>query len=374
MSNNQLIEWLKENGGPAIKLNLIKESLIDNDSYNIDSLADEILRNERLLKVFSYFDQFEGYRSKGKPYALIHGCYENYFEVFMPIFINIGFHAGIRLFDEKIAVMKDVYAFLADLDMQKGDMPFTAVIIMLFLLKAGYCFDDIVEYTLQRLDKVHKITALEKFDFYEEDTANIRQYSRWKDKKILKDIYNPYVGEYPLPIIYDIKLLFYIYDRLSDDKARQKIDDIARYTLDPRYQQTGGDYGWHWDFRKKTYHASTSGLSLPLYNGSELGRRSWDILDYLDLASLSPITKKSDWMKECMVYLEQYRTERGTYLFPDSFFAHLTYQNPIPPTQLYEMFISKNILSKLKRNSVKSFAQELYSTYFFIKIKSRLIL
>ncbi len=29
MNNNQLIEWLKDNGGPAIKLNLIKESLIE---------------------------------------------------------------------------------------------------------------------------------------------------------------------------------------------------------------------------------------------------------------------------------------------------------------------------------------------------------
>ncbi len=31
MNNNQLIEWLKENVGPAIKLNLIKESLIDKE-------------------------------------------------------------------------------------------------------------------------------------------------------------------------------------------------------------------------------------------------------------------------------------------------------------------------------------------------------
>ena len=37
------IQWLLENGGAAIKLRMIKEGLILQDSYDINVLADEIL-------------------------------------------------------------------------------------------------------------------------------------------------------------------------------------------------------------------------------------------------------------------------------------------------------------------------------------------
>lgn len=375
MDNIALIDWLKENGGPAIKLLMIKEAMIDKKSYDLNKLADDMLQNEEIQNELNYFDQFKEYTTEFG--TLVHNCYENCFERFMPILLSLGFQTGIKVFNEKIKYVEKVYPISAEQDLQKDRMPFAAIIIIWHLLKAGYYSEDIERYTLHRLEYIHKVSVLEKFDFYEDDITNIRQPNKWKDHKILKDMYNPFVynpgwEEYPLPIIYDIKLILYFYDKINDIEIKKKIDDIMRYILNPLYQANGGDYGWIWAVRKNTYHGCTCGFGLPLYNSDDLGNSTWSFLDCLDLASYSPVLLKSDWMKKCMNFMEQYKTEKGTYIFPDKFFSSLTYHNPIPKALFYKMFTSKDVLPFVKRNNIKSLAFELYSTFFMMKLKKRM--
>lgn len=91
------IQWLVENGGPAIKLRMMNERLIDKDSYEVEKLVDELLQNEKVRTALTYFDKFKDFKSMpdNKLYAFVHNCYEDCFEMFMPFFTKLGFKAGI---------------------------------------------------------------------------------------------------------------------------------------------------------------------------------------------------------------------------------------------------------------------------------------
>lgn len=172
-------------------------------------------------------------------------------------------------------------------------------------------------------------------------------------------------------IIYDIELLLYISRYIKNDAALSKIKDIANFILSPEYQKIHGDYGWHWDFIKKTYHGTTCGLGLPLYNSDTLERDEWGFLSVLELALQLNILHNSDWFSKCVNYLEQFKTERGTYIFTDGMMYHLTYHTVSLGT-LYDAFISKEALSAVKRNQRKAFFYELYGTFFMLMIKKRM--
>lgn len=64
------------------------------------------------------------------------------------------------------------------------------------MLKAGYYYDDMLDYMTTRvINNIHKTAKLKSFDIYENDLTKIRQPNKWGDKLILKDIYNCEIGE-----------------------------------------------------------------------------------------------------------------------------------------------------------------------------------
>ena len=82
------IQWLLENGGPAIKLNMMYEKLIDEDSFDKNELVSELLQIEKVKAAFTYFDKFKHYKTmSGRELGgFIHNCYEDCYELFMPFF------------------------------------------------------------------------------------------------------------------------------------------------------------------------------------------------------------------------------------------------------------------------------------------------
>jgi len=383
MDNN--IQWLTENGGAAIKLRLIKEGLISQDSYDINELADEILQNEKIKNAITYFDKFIDYPEKlgDTPYRKyfrenrdpVHGCFEDCLEMYMPFLIRLGFMKGVKVLDGKIVYLQDAYKAFNRQDAQNNTAPMLGIIITTYLLWSGYYFDDIEKIMTDRLNVVHKVTTIDSFEYYEKDINKIRSPKRWMNNLILKDEFNPYYinAGYSLPIIYDIGLMLEIYKFIKDENVKDKIDDVMRFILNPQYQKIRGNYGWIWSFNEKTYHACGPGICLPLFESDELNGGEWSFLNILEMMSLSPVMCKSKWFNKCMNYLEQYKTENGTYLYPDQFFNHLTYHAPAGISALCEAIISKDVVSSIKKNRKKSFAYELYGTFLTTMIKNRIM-
>ncbi len=360
MDDNSLLEWLVTNSGPALKLRMLNKSMIEKDTFPVDELVDQLLEIEKVKNSLSYFDAFRNYKTMAcrELWALVHNCYENCFEQFMPFLLDIGFRKGITVFDEKVEIMRKVYPYLMD------TYPFHGIIIMLNLLRAGYCYEDITYYVTDRVDQLHIAAIKQAFDIYEKDKGKVRQPSKWKDFLILKD---EYVTETQLPVIYDVELILFFIKYIENADVEKKVYDIIAYINDPRYQSLAGDYGWHWAEGAKTYHASSSGIHLPLYNKSELtGSQQYHFLNLLDRMSYSEAMCKAKWFHNCIEYLEQYKTERNTYLLPEELI------HPSKMNTFYSLYVSKEALKSVKRNEKKSFALELYSTFYVLLIKHRM--
>lgn len=313
------IQWLIANGGPAIKLRMMNEGLIEKDAYDVEKLIDELLQIEKVRTAFTYFDKFKEYKSipLNTLYSFIHNCYEDCYEMFMPFLVNHGFKAGMPVFDEKVGYMREVYQYLMTLG-----GAYVGPIVM-YMLEAGYYDDDMLDYMKRFLDKIYNTARQQCFDIYETDSSKIR-YSKlpkeWKDKPILKDIHVN--GELTVPTIYHVRYIIDIYKYVDDKEIKEKIDTVIKYILHPQYQKLRGDYGYGW-FYNKAYYACSSGVSLPLYEGNNFGKTVFELM------SNSPIALGTEWFRKCMDFLEQYKTERGTYIFPEDFYITLFYDQRI---------------------------------------------
>jgi hypothetical protein len=74
------------------------------------------------------------------------------------------------------------------------------------------------------------------------------------------------------------------------------------------------------------------------------------------------IARKSKWFHDCLNYFEQFKTEKGTYIFPKEY-LHKKY---IEAAFLKEMNMS------LKRNERELLKRELVSTMKMVEIYSRI--
>ena len=373
------IEWLLENAGPAIKLRMMNEGLVEKTEAEYEEAAKKILSIDKVQTVLGYMDDFKNSEAMGERelVARIHNCYENCPETFFLFLHNMGLSKGIPLFDEKIGALRETCVHLSKTS-GWGAYPlggigwFGANIVAYNLLKAGYYFDELTVHLAARLNAISKAADEKVFDIYETDLNNIRQPNRWKEKVILKDFCNPYLPGTPLPLNYDMEFAVYLYRFTDDSELKKKIDGLFEYILTPEYQKLRGDYGWHWDETKNTYHASNPGVYLPLYLNGELSKGDcFFFLNTVDKYSNSPVVIKSGWPRKCYEYLLQYNTGRGTYRFPDELFSwHV--RNPGSVSILYKAYISEEKFAKTKPPARKSLAFEIYGTFFMEMMRKRL--
>lgn len=360
------IKWLAENGGPAIKLGMMHEGMVDRNKYDAGGLVNELLQIEKVGTALTYFDGYKEYRTVPlrKLANDIHDCYENCYERFMPFLIGLGFRAGISALDEKIDIMRQVYRYIISSDGGGGE------IIVTYMLKAGYYDEDMLFYLNLMLDKLYNTAKQQCFDIYETDPSKIRWAKlpkNWKNGPIAKDIHvhDVVASPLPLPTIYHINYMANIYKHISDSTVREKIDTVIKYVMHPEYQKFKGIYGASW-FYGRAYYAPSPGISLPLYTDNRIEGYK----DTLEMMSNFPAATDTGWFCSCIKLLEQYRTERGTYIFPDECLYSI-FAKPANPGVIYDTYISKEALSGIKRNLRRAFVNELCSTYYMELLKGR---
>lgn len=99
---------------------------------------------------------------------------------------------------------------------------------------------------------------------------------------------------------------------------------------------------------------------MPLYEGN-LQPPAYYLLKYLDMMSNFKEAHNSKWFKDCINYFEQFRTEKGTYIFPKEY--------------LNKKYIDKAFLNEsniqLKRTEREITIRELVSTLTMIEINKR---
>lgn len=60
---------------------------------------------------------------------------------------------------------------------------------------------------------------------------------------------------------------------------------------------------------------------MPLYGDYNRPRHlgGYSVLNYLRMMSKFKVACKSKWFSDCISYVEQFRTEKGTYIFPKEY-------------------------------------------------------
>lgn len=378
MSNSDLISWILENGGPAIQLRIFN-SRPDNKK-DINTIISNLLSLKEVNTALDYLDAFEVEAKDKKTLEhLIHYYKDTCIDNFFPRLLDLGFRAGMPVFDKKMQPVKKVFSYMLSQDFDY--CCYYRPMLHRFIFMSGYADQEIAASMAQRINFIHKAAKDRIFDIFQDGNNLPKLPANWVDRGILKDALNPFsaMAQTPLPTIYDLSALAYFLNCHNDTETQAKADDIVEYILDPEFQKLPEGYGLIWDKAKRRYYACGWSPTLPLYKDydrpSHLGSHS--VLNYLSMMSNFRAAINSKWFKNCMKHVEQFRTEKGTYLFPKEYLAG-KYICPGSTScilgihaNLDEAFLSERN-RRLKRNEREAFLRELAGTLNMVEIKSRI--
>ncbi|MHA3964108.1 MAG: hypothetical protein AM325_011290, partial [Candidatus Thorarchaeota archaeon SMTZ1-45] len=122
--------------------------------------------------------------------------------------------------------------------------------------------------------------------------------------------------QFTLPWIHDVYAFGHLNIVLEIDQHHERAEQILEMVLTPEYQNLPWSYG----IAKygNQYYVLGWAAHLPGYSKAPEGRSFAEMLNLLE--ALAPFTciRKSQWFQSSMKHLEKFRTEEGTYSFPET--------------------------------------------------------
>ncbi|MDF2841860.1 MAG: hypothetical protein K0R00_286 [Herbinix sp.] len=321
MDYEQLEDWLLEHGGPAIQLRMYAGQTDVKSKVIVENAVSKLLDIDEVNVILDYMDGFNTPLRDNKSLEhLIHYYKDTCIENFFPILLSLGFRAGIPLFDKKMQPIRDVFRYLHTTDHDFSNI--YKLMLHKFFFMAGYAYQEVVESMEQRLDAIHNVANEHIFDIYQDESKLPKAPAQWAGIGILKDDLNPFsrFAKMPLPTIYDIFALAHFPVTDNSLENQMKISNIIEYILDPKFQEIREGYGLLWVASRRTYHACGWSPTLPKYENN-MQPQIYPLLYYLDTMSNFKEAYKSQWFLNFISYFEQFKTERGTYIFPKEFFC-----------------------------------------------------
>lgn len=169
MNGKDLENWVLEQGGPAIQLKMCYVQTKNTSESDIEKLISKLLNLEEVKTLLSYLDGFNTQsRDKKTLEHLIHYYKESCIDSFFPQLINLGFRAGIPIFDEKMQPVRDIFMYLITEDYDYCF--FYSLMLHRFFFMAGYTYKEIVDSMQHRLNSIHRSAKERVFDIYQDES------------------------------------------------------------------------------------------------------------------------------------------------------------------------------------------------------------
>jgi hypothetical protein len=255
--------------------------------------------------------------------------------------LDFGLRRGIPEFDEGVRPFME-------------DVPHTWVdsfILYPFMLRAGYADLPWVAVRLaERIETLYQTAQSGDFDFYLDAQQAAGVPKAWRDKPIYRDRFG-HEGGYALPTCYDFYALAYCPAVPGIADLDRKLEGIAGFLSDPRFQSTPGGYGWARSLNR-CYAAGRVFLAC-----AEPAR----LVLFLALGARFAAVRRADWFQAGLERIAAYRTERGTYRFPPEILLEKTG---------YQVYGGSHM--GLGENRRLPQALELESTFHMLYIQKRL--
>lgn len=338
------VSFLLEQGSAVIRYRTLVEICNSKDFAAIDKTFSELVGLKALQTRLANVEN----DSKLHDFNGIHGATNYHLENSLPMLLDFGLKAGFPALDQ---LMLPVIERLQKRIFPEGHVfsLFPDIIINPFLYRAGYASDARVLLIKNRINTLYEVVKNGDYALYDELTVYKGIPKNFARRKVIQpSLYNN--GNFAFPLIYDLYGFSLMYEDLNPEE-QLKVERIIRYILDDHYQSIEKGYGILVnDFGN--YLVMGWDCKLPEV-GSEL---TSEIICFLDWLSFSPTAKASQWYKEALNLLLNYKTEHNTFLFPKE---ALVERNGV--------WILGNHMS-IGENRRQNNAYELESTFWAIKI------
>lgn len=349
MRKSELIAWLFDNSQPIVRYLVPTQLAKSRSGYNMERLTEEVLATESVSYWLDCLREREGVGG-------IHGSKDTCFENALGKLVAFGLRKGSPELDSAVKVVLDRLADRGEESLiDRLILPIPAS----FLASAGYWNTDVLtDYWKERIELLHGFTSKKDYSIYV-DSSQYRGIPRsFKDKRLINPELYP-DAKLRLPWIYDVQALSILRDESARPELSQKIDAIIDYVLDPRYQEFPKGYGIIMP-EPRHYYALGWGVWLPGFHGIKMDRfESGCFVQRLEMMSHFPNACTTDWFGNCMTHLEDFKTNKGTYLFPKDYLSE----------KKNSYFITGGHMG-LGEDRRKKMWREVESTYWMLKLKT----
>jgi hypothetical protein len=352
MNNRNLAYWLLDNGGPIIRFRTLVDILEEQDvgivSRALKGMIESPETEEWLNRIQHSIELND-----------IHSGSHDAFENVVSKLVQLGWRAGLQPFDNKTLFFRVWLSENVDREPVVAHEIFKRTLIASVLARAGYqTVEAVQKQVLSRLDTIHKFA--ENLDL-SQIFVDKSEFSGIPKGLASHDLVDPqlYPGQrFALPWIHDLHAFGHLNTILENSSYREKAEQILEMVLTPDYQRIPSSYGIARYGNR--YYVLGWAAHLPGYSDAPEERLFAEML--LILETLAPFTciRKSKWFRESIQYLDEFRTEEGTYSFPRTWL----------PERKKGYWIGGEYMAFDERKG-RSNAIEVESTYRVLSIKKR---
>jgi hypothetical protein len=308
MNHRDLAYWLLDNGGPIIRFRTIVDIFDEQDVGLVSRALEEMAESPEVLK---WLDLIQ----KSLEFNDVHSGKQNAFENVVGKLVQLGWRAGLQPFDNKTLFYRVWLSENVDEEPIVAHEVFKRTLIASVLARAGYhTVEAVQKQVLSRLETIHRYA---KDPDFSQIYADKSEYPGIPKGLASHDLVDPQLypnQQFALPWIHDVYAFSHLNIVLENEQYLERAEQIMEMVLTPEYQSLPWSYG----IAKygKRYYVLGWAAHLPGFSKSPEGRLFAEMLLVLDALAPFECIRTSSWFKNSMEYLEQFRTEEGTYSFP----------------------------------------------------------
>ena len=292
------IEWLMANASPVIRYRTQTELIRTADKESLQNAMTKILDLPQTQKRLTLLRNLDYNRTHGGP--------GTYLENVLPMLNDFGLYYDTDAFNSETKSISDIANIVLNENYDK-------ITAYPFLLRSKFPIGGLLEFAVERINTIYDFTRRMDFDIYD-DIKNYKGVPKsFQDRPLIKPSV-ACIGNFRIPLIYDIVAFAEIYKIVSSD-IQGKIDNIIGYILSPEYDVVIPMYGIVSAGPRK-YYAMGWDCKKPFNDNQGF---SYPNLHRLLLYSHFPAAVKSMWFQNAVDYLTQYKTQNGTYAFPKEY-------------------------------------------------------
>ena len=296
------------NAGPSIRYRTLVNILQEQDVRVVSQALEEMVGSpevtEWMGRLVPRFD-----------INSIHSGRPDAFENVVGKLAQMGIRAGLQPFDNKTLPFRVWLAENVGTHPVAPHAVFLRTVIASFLAFAGYGSTSPVKNQMtQRLEALYEFAKQPDFSSVFVDKSGFKGFLKGSERYRLvnPDLYPD--QQFMLPWVHDIRGLASCRELMTEQGYRDKINRVIEMILTPEYQSLPWSYGLAKYGTR--YYVLGWAAHLPGYTSRPEGRSFAEVLLTLELMARFTTARKSPWFVDSMEYLESFRTENGTYIFP----------------------------------------------------------